>query len=263
MLATQCLPRLRPRTMRIVYRGELPLGVTPKDVILGTIGRIGVDGASGHVLEYAGEAIRSLSMEGRMTICNMSIEAGARAGLIAPGRHDVRIPRGPTGGSDRRRLGACARSLARAADGRRRRLRPRARDRRDRARAAGDLGNEPRRWSSPSEASCPIPPSTTTPTSAPRSSERSMYMGLEPGTPLARHRDRPRLHRLVHERADRGPPRRGRGRRRQAGAPARPRDGRARARWRSSGKPRRKGSTASSRPRGSSGAAPAARCAWA
>jgi 3-isopropylmalate/(R)-2-methylmalate dehydratase large subunit len=84
VLATQCLPRLRPKTMRILYRGDLPLGVTPKDVILGTIGRIGVDGAVGHVLEYAGEAIRSLSMEGRLTICNMSIEAGARAGLIAP-----------------------------------------------------------------------------------------------------------------------------------------------------------------------------------
>ncbi|HEX5027957.1 MAG TPA: 3-isopropylmalate dehydratase large subunit [Gaiellaceae bacterium] len=84
VLATQCLPRLRPKTMRILYRGEVPLGVTPKDVILGTIGLIGVDGAVGHVLEYAGEAIRSLSMEGRLTICNMSIEAGARAGLIAP-----------------------------------------------------------------------------------------------------------------------------------------------------------------------------------
>ncbi|HWQ24022.1 MAG TPA: 3-isopropylmalate dehydratase large subunit [Gaiellaceae bacterium] len=84
VLATQCLPRPRPRTMRILYRGELPFGVTPKDVILGTIGRIGVGGATGHVLEYAGEAIRALSMEGRMTICNMSIEAGARAGLIAP-----------------------------------------------------------------------------------------------------------------------------------------------------------------------------------
>jgi 3-isopropylmalate/(R)-2-methylmalate dehydratase large subunit len=84
VLATQCLPRLRPQTMRILFSGELPFGVTPKDVILGTIGRIGVDGAVGHVLEYAGEAIRRLSMEGRLTICNMSIEAGARAGMIAP-----------------------------------------------------------------------------------------------------------------------------------------------------------------------------------
>jgi 3-isopropylmalate/(R)-2-methylmalate dehydratase large subunit len=84
VLATQCLPRMRPRTMRILYRGELPFGVTPKDMILGTIGRIGVGGAVGHVLEYAGDAIRELSMEGRLTICNMSIEAGARAGFIAP-----------------------------------------------------------------------------------------------------------------------------------------------------------------------------------
>ena len=84
VLATQCLPWLRPRTMRILYSGELPFGVTPKDVILGTIGRIGVGGAVGHVLEYGGDPIRGLSMEGRMTICNMSIEAGARAGMIAP-----------------------------------------------------------------------------------------------------------------------------------------------------------------------------------
>jgi 3-isopropylmalate/(R)-2-methylmalate dehydratase large subunit len=84
VLATQCLPRLRPKTMRILYSGELPFGVTPKDVILGTIGRIGVGGAVGHALEYAGDLIRSLSMEARMTICNMSIEAGARAGMIAP-----------------------------------------------------------------------------------------------------------------------------------------------------------------------------------
>jgi 3-isopropylmalate/(R)-2-methylmalate dehydratase large subunit len=84
VLATQCLPRPRPDSMRILFHGELPFGVTPKDMILATIGRIGVDGAVGHVLEYGGEAVRGLSMEGRMTICNMSIEAGARAGMIAP-----------------------------------------------------------------------------------------------------------------------------------------------------------------------------------
>ncbi len=83
VLATQCLPRMRPKTMRILYRGDLPFGVTPKDVILGTIGRIGVDGAVGHVVEYAGDLVRGLSMEARLTICNMSIEAGARAGMIA------------------------------------------------------------------------------------------------------------------------------------------------------------------------------------
>jgi 3-isopropylmalate/(R)-2-methylmalate dehydratase large subunit len=84
VLATQSLRRLRPKTMRITYVGDLPLGLTPKDVILGTIGRIGVDGAVGHVVEYAGAPIERFSMEGRLTVCNMSIEAGARAGMIAP-----------------------------------------------------------------------------------------------------------------------------------------------------------------------------------
>src|SRR2546426_71182 len=84
VLATQTLPQRRPRTMRIRFEGRLPLGVTAKDAILGAIGRIGVAGGVGHVIEYAGSVVRDLSMEGRMTICNMSIEAGARAGLIAP-----------------------------------------------------------------------------------------------------------------------------------------------------------------------------------
>ena len=84
VLATQTLPQGRPQTFRISVEGKLPLGVTAKDVILAIIGKIGTDGATGCVIEYAGSAIRSLSMEGRMTICNMSIEAGARAGMIAP-----------------------------------------------------------------------------------------------------------------------------------------------------------------------------------
>jgi 3-isopropylmalate/(R)-2-methylmalate dehydratase large subunit len=84
VMATQCLPQSRPKTFRISIEGELPQGVTAKDIVLGIIGRIGTDGATGYVIEYAGSAIRSLSMEGRMTICNMSIEAGARAGMIAP-----------------------------------------------------------------------------------------------------------------------------------------------------------------------------------
>ena len=84
VLATQCLPQNRPRTLLVRTRGELSGGVTAKDLALGIIGQIGTDGASGHVIEYAGEAVRALSMEGRMTLCNMSIEAGARAGMIAP-----------------------------------------------------------------------------------------------------------------------------------------------------------------------------------
>jgi 3-isopropylmalate/(R)-2-methylmalate dehydratase large subunit len=84
VLATQCLPQDKPRTMLVQVHGRLPQGVTAKDLALGIIGQIGTDGATGRVIEYAGEAIRSLSMEGRMTLCNMSIEAGARAGMIAP-----------------------------------------------------------------------------------------------------------------------------------------------------------------------------------
>jgi 3-isopropylmalate/(R)-2-methylmalate dehydratase large subunit len=84
VLATQALPQAKPRTFRISVEGELPQGVTAKDIILAIIGKIGTDGATGCVVEYAGSAIRSLSMEGRMTVCNMSIEAGARAGMIAP-----------------------------------------------------------------------------------------------------------------------------------------------------------------------------------
>jgi 3-isopropylmalate/(R)-2-methylmalate dehydratase large subunit len=84
VLATQCLSQRRPKSMRINYGGELGFGVTPKDLILGTIGQMGTNGAAGHVVEYAGPVIRSLSMEGRMTICNMTIEGGGRAGMIAP-----------------------------------------------------------------------------------------------------------------------------------------------------------------------------------
>ncbi|GAC1534841.1 MAG: 3-isopropylmalate dehydratase large subunit [Acidimicrobiales bacterium] len=84
VLATQTLPQQRPRTMEVVVDGELPHGVTPKDVVLAIIGRIGTGGGMGHVIEYRGSAFRSMSMEGRMTVCNMSIEAGARAGMIAP-----------------------------------------------------------------------------------------------------------------------------------------------------------------------------------
>src|SRR4051812_12115595 len=84
VLATQTLSQPKPRSMRINYAGELGHGVTAKDLILGTIGQMGTNGAAGHVVEYAGEIIRKLSMEGRMTVCNMTIEGGGRAGMIAP-----------------------------------------------------------------------------------------------------------------------------------------------------------------------------------
>jgi 3-isopropylmalate/(R)-2-methylmalate dehydratase large subunit len=84
VLATQTLPQRRPKMMAVTVEGALPYGVTAKDLILAIIARIGTGGGQGHIIEYRGEAIRALSMEGRMTVCNMSIEAGARAGMIAP-----------------------------------------------------------------------------------------------------------------------------------------------------------------------------------
>ena len=84
VLATQTLPQRRPKTMAVTVEGELPADVTAKDLMLGILNRIGTGGGVGHVIEYRGEAVRSLSMEGRMTVCNMSIEGGARAGLVAP-----------------------------------------------------------------------------------------------------------------------------------------------------------------------------------
>jgi len=84
VLATQCLLQRKPKTLAVNVDGELPAGVTAKDLILAIIGKIGVNGGTGHVIEYRGAAIRAMDMESRMTVCNMSIEAGARAGMIAP-----------------------------------------------------------------------------------------------------------------------------------------------------------------------------------
>ncbi len=84
VLATQCLPQHRPKTMKVLVRGGMPAGTTAKDLALGIIHQIGTDGGTGCVIEYCGDAVRALSMEGRMTLCNMSIESGARAGMVAP-----------------------------------------------------------------------------------------------------------------------------------------------------------------------------------
>jgi 3-isopropylmalate/(R)-2-methylmalate dehydratase large subunit len=103
VLATQTLPQQRPRTMAIEVEGALPESVTAKDLVLGIISRIGTGGGQGHVIEYRGQAIRDLSMEGRMTVCNMSIEAGARAGMVAPDETTFDYLRGrphaPSGGA--------------------------------------------------------------------------------------------------------------------------------------------------------------------
>ncbi len=94
VLATQCLPMSRPKSMEIRVNGDLPHGVTAKDLILAIINQIGVGGGTGHVIEYTGDAVRALSIEARMTVCNMSIEAGARAGMIAPDEKTVDFLRG-------------------------------------------------------------------------------------------------------------------------------------------------------------------------
>src|SRR4051794_306949 len=97
VLATQCLVQKRPKTMRISYSGELRPGVTPKDLILATIGRLGTGGMTGYAVEYAGPAIEALGMPGRMTICNMTIEGGGRAGMIAPDEMTFEWVRGRPG----------------------------------------------------------------------------------------------------------------------------------------------------------------------
>jgi 3-isopropylmalate/(R)-2-methylmalate dehydratase large subunit len=101
VLATQCLLQRKPQTLEIDVQGTLPRGVTAKDLVLAIIGKIGVDGGTGHVIEFRGEAIRALDMESRMTVCNMSIEAGARAGMIAPDETTFEflrgLPRAPQG----------------------------------------------------------------------------------------------------------------------------------------------------------------------
>src|SRR5258707_15795398 len=115
VLATQCLPQKKPKTMQIHVSGKLAEGVTAKDLALGIIGRIGTDGATGYVIEYAGDAVRALSMEGRMTLCNMSIEAGARAGLIAPDETTFAYVSGPRfapKGNDWEKAAAYWRTLA-------------------------------------------------------------------------------------------------------------------------------------------------------
>ena len=127
VLATQTLIQKKAKNMRAVVDGKLPDGVTGKDIILAIIGEIGTAGGTGYVLEYAGEAIRALSMEGRMTVCNMSIEGGARAGLIAPDEKAFEFLKRPAESAEGRGLGRRDALLGDAALRRRRAFRPRDR----------------------------------------------------------------------------------------------------------------------------------------
>ena len=172
VLATQCLVQSRPKTMRISYAGELGHGVSAKDLILATIGRLGTGGMAGHAVEYAGETIAGLSMENRMTICNMTIEGGGRAGMIAPDETTFEWIDGRPGAPARPRGGGRRWRALPTEDGRG--LRHRGRGRRRLAVADGHLGNEP----GPGRRGHRRGPGAA----APSPSERALrYMDLEPG----------------------------------------------------------------------------------
>ena len=207
VLATQTLPQRRPKTMLIDYRGELGVGCTAKDLILGTIGQIGTDGAAGHVVEYHGEAIRGLSMEGRMTIANMSIEAGARAGMIAPDDTTFSYLEGRPGAPENFDAAIDEwRSLA-TDEGASVRRGDRGGCRQDRA--AGLVGHQPRPGGRDHR-----------PRARARRrgrSARTRVHGPDTGDAAARDRHRPGVPGIVHQLADRGSARRGGDRQRTPG----------------------------------------------
>jgi 3-isopropylmalate/(R)-2-methylmalate dehydratase large subunit len=183
VLATQTLIHKPAKNMRIRVEGKLPLGVTAKDLILAIIGKIGTAGGTGHVVEYAGEAIARLSMEGRMTVCNMSIEAGARAGLIAPDETTYEYlkgrPMAPKGGAWEQ---AVAHWRTLPSD-------PGATYDKEVVLQAADIAPQVT-WGTSPEAVLPITGTVPNPADEPdedrrRSIQRALdYMGLTPGTPL-------------------------------------------------------------------------------
>ena len=198
VLATQTLIQRPAKNMLVAVEGTLAAGVTPKDVILAIIAKIGTAGGTGHVIEYAGSTIRDLSMEGRMTVCNMSIEAGARAGLVAPDETTFAYlqgrPYAPKGAAWEQAV-AYWRTLPSDPGAT---LRQGGAARRRRHRAARDLGHEPAGRAADHRPGARSRARSTTRCNA-RRCERSLdYMGL---TPHTAHRDAgaARLHRLVHQ----------------------------------------------------------------
>ena len=144
VLATQALIQRRPKTMRVKFEGKLPFGVTAKDLILALIGHVGAAGGTGYAVEYAGSAIRDLPVEGRLTICNLSIELGAKMGMIAPDEKTYDYIRGRRLRAARRDVGAGRRGVAAASERPRCGVRPRSRHRCREDHSAGDLGHQPR-----------------------------------------------------------------------------------------------------------------------
>ena len=212
VLATQTLPQARPGTMAVTVEGDLPAGVTAKDIVLAIIGRIGTGGGIGSVIEYRGSAIRALSMEGRMTVCNMSIEAGARAGMVAPDDTTFAYLEGrqyaPTGAAWERALDDW-RALVTDDDA--------AFDKEvffDAADAPtrGHVGHEPGH-DRHHRRRRPEPRLLHRSDRARRRATRARVHGPAGGHADPRHRSRHRVHRIVHQLAHRRPARRGRGRR--------------------------------------------------
>jgi 3-isopropylmalate/(R)-2-methylmalate dehydratase large subunit len=183
VLATQTLPQRRPRSLRLTISGERPPGVTAKDVILAAIGRIGVDGGAGQVVEYAGPVVEGLPMAGRMTVCNMSIEAGARAGMIAPDETTFAYlegrPAAPRGAAWEQALD---RWRALPAD-------PGARFDRELVLDVSELRPQVT-WGTnpgmvvPIDAAVPDPAECVDPDEAAAAARALDYMGLAPGTPI-------------------------------------------------------------------------------
>ena len=185
VLATQTLLQREPKTYEVRVDGRLAAGVSAKDIILALIARIGIGGGTGHVFEYRGDAIRALSMEQRMTICNMSIEGGARAGLVAPDDDDLRVSPRPASCAPGRGVGRGRRPLAGAPDRRRRAVRPLDRHRRRRPRADGHLRHQPRHGH-PDRAAASRRPTRRRIRARAGPLERALeYMDLRPGQPIA------------------------------------------------------------------------------
>ena len=265
MLATQTLPQSRPKTMAVDRRrASCRPGVTAKDLILAVIAQIGTGGGQGHVIEYRGSAIEELSMEGRMTICNMSIEAGARAGLIAPDETTFDYLQGRPHAPQGADWDAARRATGDAAHRRRRRLRPRGAHRRRGAHPVRHLGHQPGPGRCRSPAAVPDPADVADAAERGAAERALAYMGLTAGHPAARHHGRHRLPRLVHQRPDRGPAGRRRGAARPEGRRRRPDAGRPRLRGGQGRRPRHEGlDRGLHRRRRRVARRPAARCAWA
>ena len=247
--------------MAITVDGELQPGVTAKDVILAIIGKIGTGGGIGHIIEYRGSTIRSLSMEGRMTVCNMSIEAGAKAGMIAPDDTTFAYvegrPHAPKGAlweqalDDWRTLPTDEGAVFDREvflDGAA--IRPHV-----------SWGTNPGQVV-PIDGAVPHPDAIEDPGRARGRDARAALHGPRAGHADARDPGRYRVHRFLHEQPDRRSASRGLGRRRAQGSAERAGDGRARfdARARPGGV--RRARSASSRMPGSNGVPPVARCAW-